>query len=393
MPPLEAALLGAQGDRLHRAVDQHLAGRRVHPDPADGRDRRAAVPRVRGDALGRDRRLDGRLADDDADDVRHACSSARAADEHGRFYRLSERVFDADPRAATSASLGWVLRHPLSCCSSRSRRSADRLPRSSSSQGFFPQQDTGRLSGIIQADQDTSFQAMEQLLSAVRRDRRRRSGGRERDRLHRRRRRRRTRRACSSRSSRWRSAKDQRRRGHRAAARPSWPASPGATLFLQAVQDSASAAAPSNAQYQYTLQGDDLARAERRGRRRCWPKLRKLPGLVDVNSDQQNHGLQAALVIDRDTASRFGVTPQAIDDTLYDAFGQRQVSTMYTPLNQYHVVMEVAPQFWQRPRRPEAHLRPRPPDGAQVPLERLRARTSRRPTPLVGQPPGRSSRR
>src|SRR5206468_11074437 len=75
----------------------------------------------------------------------------------------------------------------------------------------------------------------------------------------------------------------------------------------------------------------------------------KLPLLTDVNMDQQNGGLEAGLVIDRDTASRLGITLQMIDSALYDAFGQRQVSTMYTPLNQYHVVMEAAPRFWQSP--------------------------------------------
>jgi multidrug efflux pump subunit AcrB len=78
-------------------------------------------------------------------------------------------------------------------------------------------------------------------------------------------------------------------------------------------------------------------------------KMRTLPILTDVNSDQQNSGLQASLVVDRDSAARLGLTQQVIDDTLYDAFGQRQVSTMYTPLNQYHVVMEAAPQYWQNP--------------------------------------------
>ena len=80
-------------------------------------------------------------------------------------------------------------------------------------------------------------------------------------------------------------------------------------------------------------------------------KLRTVKILTDVSSDQQNSGLEANVVVDRDTASRLGLSQQAIDDTLYDAFGQRQVSTMYTPLNQYHVVMEVAPQFWQNPSR------------------------------------------
>ena len=78
-------------------------------------------------------------------------------------------------------------------------------------------------------------------------------------------------------------------------------------------------------------------------------KLRTVHILTDVSSDQQNSGLESNVVVDRDTASRLGLSQQAIDDTLYDAFGQRQVSTMYTPLNQYHVVMEVAPQFWQNP--------------------------------------------
>ena len=78
-------------------------------------------------------------------------------------------------------------------------------------------------------------------------------------------------------------------------------------------------------------------------------KMRKIPQLTDVDTDQQNSGLQASLVYDRPTASRLGITPQLMDTTLYNAFGQSQVSTMYTSLNQYHVVMEVAPQFWQSP--------------------------------------------
>ena len=104
----------------------------------------------------------------------------------------------------------------------------------------------------------------------------------------------------------------------------------------------------SNAQYQFTIQSDDLNELN------LWApkvlkKLRTVKILADVSSDQQNSGLEANVVVDRDTASRLGLSQQAIDDTLYDAFGQRQVSTMYTPLNQYHVVMEVAPQFWQNP--------------------------------------------
>jgi multidrug efflux pump len=123
---------------------------------------------------------------------------------------------------------------------------------------------------------------------------------------------------------------------------------PGATLILQSAQDLTIGGRSGNAQYQYTLQSanlDDLNNWSPR----LLQKLRTLPQLRDQNSDQQDKGLQAKLVIDRDTASRMGITPQTLDNALYDAFGQRQVSTMYRPLNQYHVVMEVAPQFQQTP--------------------------------------------
>jgi multidrug efflux pump len=123
---------------------------------------------------------------------------------------------------------------------------------------------------------------------------------------------------------------------------------PGATLILQSAQDLTIGGRYGNAQYQYTLQSanlDDL----NNWAPRLLQKLKTLPQLRDQNSDQQDKGLQAKLVIDRDTASRMGITPQTLDNALYDAFGQRQVSTMYRPLNQYHVVMEVAPQFQQTP--------------------------------------------
>jgi multidrug efflux pump len=123
---------------------------------------------------------------------------------------------------------------------------------------------------------------------------------------------------------------------------------PGATLFLQAVQDLRIGGRGSSAQYQYTLQGDNLTDLAEWAPR-MMQAMRELPGVVDLNSDQQNKGLQASLAIDRPTAARLGITAKSIDDTLYDAFGQRQVSTMYTQLNQYHVVMEVDPIFWQNP--------------------------------------------
>ena len=123
---------------------------------------------------------------------------------------------------------------------------------------------------------------------------------------------------------------------------------PGAVLYLQAAQDLRVGGRASQAQFQYTVQSDDVS-ALNLWAPRLYDRLKKLPILADVNSDLLTRGLQASLTIDRGTASRLGITPQAIDNTLYDAFGQRPVSTMFTSLNQYHVVMEVAPEFWQRP--------------------------------------------
>jgi multidrug efflux pump len=122
----------------------------------------------------------------------------------------------------------------------------------------------------------------------------------------------------------------------------------GANLFLQSGQDIRVGGRQSNAQYQFTLQDADLAELYQWG-----PKIlgvmQHIPQLTQVNSDLQQGGLEADLVIDRGTAGRLGITTSQIDNTLYDAFGQRQVSTIYNPLNQYHVVMEVAPQYWQDP--------------------------------------------
>jgi multidrug efflux pump len=122
----------------------------------------------------------------------------------------------------------------------------------------------------------------------------------------------------------------------------------GASVFLQATQDLRVGGRGGNAQYQYTIQSENLDDLVK------WApillqELRKVSIVTDVNSDQQNSGLQASLDYDRATAQRLGITPQDIDSTLYDAFGQRQVSTIYKQLNQYHVVMEVEPRFWQSP--------------------------------------------
>ena len=123
---------------------------------------------------------------------------------------------------------------------------------------------------------------------------------------------------------------------------------PGAPTYLQPVQELRIGGRLGAALYQYTLQGENLTELNAWAPRML-QQMRALPQLVDVSSDQQDKGLQASVVIDRNTASRLGITPQLIDDTLYDAFGQRQVSIIYTLLNQYHVVMEVEPRFWQRP--------------------------------------------
>jgi multidrug efflux pump len=119
-------------------------------------------------------------------------------------------------------------------------------------------------------------------------------------------------------------------------------------------------------QYQYTLQGDNSDELFQWAPR-VFNRLRTLKELADLNSDQQDRGLQAALTIDRATASRLGISAQMLDNTLYDAFGQRQVSTMYTELNQYHVIMEVAPQFWQNPEGLKYIYLPAS-DGSMVPL-------------------------
>jgi multidrug efflux pump subunit AcrB len=137
-------------------------------------------------------------------------------------------------------------------------------------------------------------------------------------------------------------------------------------VFLQAVQDLRIGGRASNAQYQYTLQGESVGELSTWARR-VEQRLRTLPQVVDLNSDQQDKGLATSLVIDRRTTARLGITPQLIDDTLYDAFGQRQVSVMYTALNQYHVVMEVAPAFWQRPDTLR-DIYVRSPAGTMVPL-------------------------
>jgi multidrug efflux pump len=265
--------------------------------------------------------------------------------QHGRLYHASERFFDGLLNGYRR-TLTLALRHPgtmmliLVAVFGLNFYLYDIIPK-----GFFPQQDTGRLVGMIQADQSISFQLMQQKLTqfvtilkqdpAVETAVGFTGGGQ------------------TNSGFMFVSLYPLRQRhisadGVIARLRREMAVVPGATLFLQAVQDIRVGGRASNAQYQYTLQGSTLQELNE------WaPKitaaLQREPDLTDVNSDQQNKGLESNLVMDRDAAARLGITVSQIDNTLYDAFGQRQVSTIYVARNQYHVIMEVAPQYWQNP--------------------------------------------
>ncbi len=208
--------------------------------------------------------------------------------------------------------------------------------------GFFPQQDTGRLMGSVQAAQDISFAAMKekmtQFVNIVMKDPAVETivgfaGGN----------------TSANQGRMFVTLKPLAERKISAdqvigRLRRKMAVVPGATLFMQSAQDLTIGGRQSQAQFQYTLQGENLNDLN------YWSplllqKLRSLPELRDVNTDQQDKGLEATVIIDRDTAARLGVATADIDNALYDAFGQRQVSIMYKPLNQYHVVMEVAPEF------------------------------------------------
>ncbi|MGA7980980.1 MAG: multidrug efflux RND transporter permease subunit [Chromatiaceae bacterium] len=286
-----------------------------------------------------------------------------SAAKEGRFMRALETSFNW-LHSHYERSLQVALRHPrLTMLTLAATVALNVYLYSAVPKGFFPQQDTGRLGGSIVADQSISFQAMSQkvadFMRIVRADpavatvvgftgggqrnsgfmyvtlkplsKRKISAGQVMARL------------------RGKLAKE-----------------PGARLYFRSFQDIRMGGRHSSAEFQYSLQGDSIKEL------RAWtPKLEQAlsrrPELVDVNTDQQNKGLQTTLTIDRDTARRLGLTTKLIDATLYDAFGQRQVSTIYAPLNQYHVVMEVAPQYWQRPSS-LGEIEVRSPSGNQVPL-------------------------
>jgi multidrug efflux pump len=263
--------------------------------------------------------------------------------KHGRLYRTSERAFNALLRGYEHA-LDFVLDHSLPVLFVTLATIGFTIylyviiPK-----GFFPQQDTGRLSGNVQAAQDTSFSALitklNRFMAIVRKDPAvesvvsftggGRGGGNSASMFI----------TLEPLEDRKASAQD-----IIARLRPKTAHIAGAQLFLSAVQDVRVGGRQSNADYQYTLQGDNIDDLM------SWaPKLdkamRKLKELKDVSSDQQNQGLQSTVIIDRPTAARLGVSLAAIDSTLYDMFGQRQVSVMYSGMNQYHVVMEVDPKY------------------------------------------------
>jgi multidrug efflux pump len=297
-------------------------------------------------------------------------------ERHNFFYRGSEWFFDR-LLATYRHALKWVLAHqPLTLVVTILVACLSVYLYIIVPKGFFPQQDTGRLQGSVQAAQDISFQAMsgkmEQFVKIILKDPAVSTavgfagggGATNQGRFFVMLKPLEQRGQCKTPHF-WNpcyfSADDviNRLRGKLAVV-------PGATLFLQVQQDLTIGGRYGQAQYQYTIQGEDLNELNNWGPL-LLQKMRSLQELRDVNTDQQDKGLQAQLVIDRDTASRLGVAAQDIDNALYDAFGQRQVSTMYRPLNQYHVVMEVAPEFQQTTEALQ-NIYLRSSSGAPIPL-------------------------
>jgi len=285
-------------------------------------------------------------------------------ERHGRFYQWSERSFNK-VIDAYGRMLNLVLRFSfvtllvLIATIALTGFLYVYVPK-----GFFPQQDTGRLNGAIQADQDSSFQLMNnvllQMIDIVKADPAAANvvgftGG-----------------AGTANTARLFVAlkpldqRDARADQIIARLRPTLAQVPGATLYLQASQDVRVGGRLSNAQYQFTMRGDNLADLSAYAPKML-QAMRPIRIITDVNSDQQNRGLQAFVTYNRDEAARYGIAPSLIDSTLYDAFGQRQVSTMYRGQNQYHVVMEVAPEYWQNPMTLN-QVYVRSPRGPEVPL-------------------------
>jgi multidrug efflux pump len=271
------------------------------------------------------------------------------AAEQGKFYRWSEKVFDLGARRY-GVTLGWALRHQrLTLVAAALTLAATILLYVIAPKGFFPAEDTGLILGISEAPQTASFKsvadrqqsltavilkdpAVQSLSSFIGVDGVNMTANSGRIQIN-----------LKPLEERKASATDVIRR-----LQPELAKVAGATLYMQPAQDLTVEDRVSRTQYQYSMEDanpDEL----QTWTTRLVQKLQALPQLRDVASDQQNHGLQVSLAIDRDTASRLGVTPQMIDDTLYDAFGQRQISTIFTQSNQYHVVLEAQPEFQRNP--------------------------------------------
>ena len=267
-------------------------------------------------------------------------------EQHGTAYRASERAFNS-VLGVYERSLGWVLEHSALTLIVLGITIAFNfylfwiVPK-----GFFPQQDNGVAFGGIQGSQDTSFQAMQKatarIVDIVKTDpavvnaMAFTGGG-----------------GATNSGFIFMGLKPFDQRNATSSQiidrlRPKLLSVSGANTFMQAGQDLRIGGRQSSAQYQYTIQSDNLQDLVQWGPV-LLQQMRKLRLLTDVNTDQQNSGLQAMLTYDRATASRLGITPQMLDNSLYEAFGQAQVSTMYTAINQYHVVLEVEPKYWQSP--------------------------------------------
>jgi multidrug efflux pump len=266
--------------------------------------------------------------------------------KHGRLYNWSERGFNF-VLGGYRSSLTWVLDHPalmllvFLCTLGLNVFLFTKVPT-----GFFPQQDTGVIAGGFQGPQDSSFAAMNKAVHAANVIVKKNEGvmnamaftGGQ---------------GATNTGNTFIALKPLNERTQSAAQiinalRPQLAKVPGAATYMQAVQDIRIGGRSSSAQYQYTLQAETTADLQKYGPQ-LLTQLRKAPGFQDVNTDQQNNGLQALLTYDRPTAARLGLTPTSIDSDLYSAFGQSEVSTIYTELNQYYVVMEVAPKYWQSP--------------------------------------------
>ena len=287
--------------------------------------------------------------------------------KHGRFYKASERFYERVIEFY-GRTLKWVLKHqPATLLATLAALALTVVLYMIVPKGFFPVQDTGVVLGISEATQKISFAAMsakqQQLAQIILKDpdvaslssfigidgtNTTMNSGRIQINLK----------PHDERST---SASDIIRR-----LQPELAEIDGITLYMQPVQDLTVEDRVSRTQFQYSLEDAD---ANELGdfTTRFIDRLKQSPVLRDVASDQQNLGLRADLVIDRDTAARFGILPQNVDDTLYDAFGQRQVSTIFTQLNQYHVVLEVDPQFRQDPNALD-NIYVKSVTGTQVPL-------------------------